>query len=757
MKGGTMLRRIAAHLWLTMLLTAVFVSAVLLTPLAACAQGAPAADKTAAAPRITALRPGFAGRFKVGYWAPFAVELTGGSEAVQGRVELLVPDSDGVPTRVRAPAEGTLSLAPGERKNVLVYAKLGQLTGDVTVSFVDDTATLATRRFAAGEEGPLAGVMPSSATLTLSLGAMRPKQLDKPAARGPAMTELASILDLPPDWWGLEGVDTILLSTSSADIAEQLSGSPAQLAALELWVQMGGQLVLSVGERGAELLAAGAPLARFAPGEFQSVVPLRQSTVLETYAESSEPLSPGEPLKLEVTQLREARGRVEAFAGSGPRDLPLVVRTPRGFGQIVFVAFDLDRPPLDTWVARPQLIERILGRSSARMADETSGMLGAVTTLGFVDLSGQLRGALDQFPGVRLVPFWLVAVLATAYLLCIGPLDYYLVKHVLKRPAATWLTFSLIVSFFAVGAVLMAYGLKGNSIRLNQLDLVDFDAETGFVRGTTWSNLFSPEIATYDLSLVPAPAHRTAEDSAHDATSGVLFSWFGLSGTGFGGMDSSGGATGGMGAASRNLPLFSLPYDYSARLDRIRRVPIAVWSSKAFIGRWWGQATGGVEANLADDGRLVGTIKNHLDVPLSGAVLIYDRWAYVIRDFAPGRQIDLAFDVDPQTVDTYLRHVTAQGDRQISAPYDQATFDVPRIVEMMTAQELAEGNYTGLANQYQRYVELSDLVHGGRAVLIGRVAAPGSSLERDDKPLGAETQNWTFHRYVFPVAEQASP
>jgi len=721
---------------------------------------------TAAAPRITALHAGLDGRFKVGYWAPFIVELEGGLETSSGHVEFVVPDSDGVPSRVRAPATGDLTLAPGERQSVLLYAKLGQLTGEVNISFRGtDGALLTTRLFRAGTQGVLDKVLPSHASIVLSIGESVGAEVATPAGRQTnprapqtlPLTRLADFSALPPEWFGLEGVDAIVLHTSDPRMVEQLSASPNQLSALDLWVRMGGRLVLSVGREAPKLLGPGGPLAGLAPGTYDSLVSLRQSTVFETYAESSEPLSPGAPLELRVARLRDTRGRVEAFSGTGPRDLPLVVRTAHGFGEVVFVAFDLDQQPVAGWVAHPQLLNKLLGRSLPKTTAESGGTLGAVTTLGFVDLSGQLRGALDQFSGVRLVPFWLVALLITAYILCIGPIDYYVVRHLLRRPSATWFTFSFTVLLFAAGAAALAFGLKGRELRVNQLDVVDFDAETRFVRGTTWSNVFSPRIDTYNLSLKPAGAPEKPVQAA-SASSGRLLSWFGLTGTGFGGMDAGGGANGGMGAASTNLPLFSLAYDYAPHLDALEHVPIAVWSSKAFVGRWWGQGVGKIEASLADDGRLTGTIANRLEVPLTNSVLIYDKWAYVVREFAPGREIDLALDVDPQTVDTYLRHVTAVGDHKVVAPFDQSSFDVPRIVELMTAHELAEGKtYTGLANQYQQFVELSDLVRAGRAVLIGQVAKPGAELERDGQPLAdsdgnaAVSQRWTFHRYVFPV------
>jgi len=755
-------RRNAWHLfaWLAMLVTLVTCA-----PSAAqdtTAAGAPVEVATSAAPTINDLRVGFGGRYKVGFWTSGEVAITGGSVPFEGHVTIVVPDNDGIPTRITAPLAGDLQLAAGESINVPVYFKQGQLGGEITVELHDNHNLRAIRTFRPGAAGSLAGVMPSGTRLMLNIG-----EQDSAAGeprRGSPLAPLKDFSSLPDQWYGLEGVDAILLNTADSRIVEQLKSNSSRLAACDLWVRMGGRLVLCVGRNALELLAAGGPLAEFAPGTFQAMVPLRQGTVLEAYAETSDPLAPGASVSLEVAQLSEVRGRIESFSGSGPRDLPLVVRTPHGFGEIVFVAFDLDQVPIADWKARPQLFSRLLGvavdstGSGASQADP----LGAVTTLGFIDLAGQLRSALDQFPGVPLVPFWLVAILIAAYIACIGPVDYYLVRHVLKRPESTWFTFSVTVVLFAVGAAGLAFNLKGSELRVNQLDVVDFDLQSGFTRRATWANVFSPTIATYDVAFESRTAPSPTGAAASSLSPGALLSWFGLTGTGFGGMDATAGAGGGIGGASSNLPLFSVGYDYNRTLDGLHGVPIAVWSSKSLVGRTWDSAPGGIQAELADDGRLTGTIRNTLSVPLTHCVLIYDKWAYVIRDFTPGRELDLAIDIDPQTVDTYLRKVTAVGDRKVAAPFNQAGFDVPRIVELMTAHELAGGkSYTGLANQYHRFMELSDLVSGGRAVLIGRVSEPASTLVRIDgqskgEPLASEeqTQNWTFHRYVIPVARQ---
>jgi len=703
------------------------------------------ATTTASQLEIGQITAGVAGRQKVGHWLPFTVELHAGSEPVKGHVEIILLDGDGVPSQVRAPQQDEgISLAPGERKIVRLYAKLGQLSSEVTVRFRSTDRVLAARRLRTAADGPLSGVLPSSATLVVVVsGGTNERSSAARWLAGGNVAHVSQLDSLPDAWWGYDSLDSLILTTGNEHLAGQFESSRAQLAAIDQWVRLGGRLVISVGRNAQSLLAAEQPLAALAPGRLESMVPLRQSTALETYAETLDPVATETPFDVQVPKLVDVRGRIESFSGTGRRDLPLVVRTPHGFGEIVFVAFDLDEAPLRAWKARPRLIEQLLRLPRASGVDEEGGKLGAVTTLGFDDLAGQLRGALDQFPGVEVVPFWLVALLVVLYIACIGPLDYFLVRRVLRRSELSWLTFGLTVLLFSGGALALAYGLKGREVRVNQLDVVDFDLETNLTRGTTWLNVFSPRIEAYDFKLdVPR---------AGGNGSGTLFSWFGLTGGAFGGMDTGSRGVGGMDTASRSLPLFTVAYEYGAPGNTMRGVPIAVWSSKSLIGRWWREESPGLEAKLADEGRLVGTLTSRLDVPLTHAVLIYGKWAYVLREVPAGRTLDLE-SIDPQTATTYLRHVTTVGDKQVDPPYDDASFDLPQIVEMMTAHELAGGRtYTGLSNQYLQFAELSSLVHGGRAVLLARVPTAATRLE--GAPVAEDAaQSWTFYRFAIPVA-----
>ena len=89
------------------------------------------------------------------------------------------------------------------------------------------------------------------------------------------------------------------------------------------------------------------------------------------------------------------------------------------------------------------------------------------------------------------------------YLLLVGPGDFLLLRKVVGRTEWTWLTFPLAVVLVSVAAYALACWLKGSQIRVHQADLVDVDAASGRMRGTTWLNLFSPQTEAFNLSLEP--------------------------------------------------------------------------------------------------------------------------------------------------------------------------------------------------------------------------------------------------------------
>jgi hypothetical protein len=412
-----------------------------------------------------------------------------------------------------------------------------------------------------------------------------------------------------------------------------------------------------------------------------------------------------------------------------------------GFGQVVFVAVDLEAPPLREWQSRPRLVARLL-EQNATPQDEAIQDIGQVAHEGYDDLVGQLRAALDQFHGVTRVSFTAVATLTVLYILLIGPADYFLLQRVLRRMEWTWVTFPSLVLLFCLLAFLLVPVFKGQRLRINQVELVDIDAQTLLVRGTMWAHVYSPRTDTYDLAYRPGAAAWQ--------TDGTWLSWQGLPGAGLGGMQNRSTAE-----------LFSRPYAMAissrdGSSASLVDMPIQVASSKTLTARWWGEARQPVRSQLQIDrrhNRLHGSFTNPLPVALTDCVLSHGTWTYRLdRQFSPGETINVR-DMRERSLTMHLTRRTLEN---VTIPWDLAGTDVPRILEMMMFHRAAGGpSYTSLTHQHQGFTDLSGHLDLGLAILTGWTSEPAGQLVRNDNSLSADyDRQWTFYRFVLPVADE---
>ncbi len=755
----------------------------------------PPPKETSKKTTIAQVRVGFEGHYKVGYWTPVEVTLRGGTESFTGEIQLFVPDGDGVQTRVTTLKTSPVQTVPGVATSpVMMVAKFGRTDGNLLVRFVADGKIRAEREYRPGleqDERHIPYAKPSTDELILTLGpsvgvasAIATRNPDD----GPStyVVQLPDVSALPTRWYGYEGVDMLVLSTSQPEIYRKLLTGGARVEALKRWVKMGGQLVMFVGVEAPEILDETSPLADLAPGLFERMAPLRQTRALEAYCNTTDRINTGSgTFRIDTPVLTDITGNIEAYEGNRPRDLPLIVRAAHGFGEVVMVAIDMDRPPFSLWKGRSEFLRRVLRHTSSKSEDKEESQVGRFTMLGYTDLVGQLRHALEQFEGVTPAPFWLVAGLVCFYILLIGPGDYFLVKKFLRRMELTWVTFPVIVVGVSVGAYYMAYWMKGDSLRVNQVELVDVDTESGLTRGTTWTQIFSPRPDAYNLSFEPKLPSGQSPQARGDQTPRVLISWLGLPGT----------ALGGMRPTAANPPLFSRPYAFTGQLDGMQNVPIQVWSTKSITTRWIAddqayEKTGAgnrLSGTLHEeiDRMLSGEIVNDLGIDLVGCRLFYDRWIYTFSSLKDGGRQAIDRSLRPKTIKTWL---TSRGTNQTpqypsrqfpqSSPtakrvldrtsastvraYDQSSQSVPYILDFMMFGKAAGGvKYTRLLNRYQSYCDLSDHLRLGRAILVARASidpkkrdpkTDGSQLLRDGEPMaGPDDRRWVFYRFVFPV------
>ena len=192
-------------------------------------------------------------------------------------------------------------------------------------------------------------------------------------------------------------------------------------------------------------------------------------------------------------------------------------------------------------------------------------------------MAGQFRSALDQFAGVRLVPFWVVAVLAIVYIL-LDRAGRLLLPPQGRRPHAVDLAdlSGHRGGAVGVGAYLLAHGLKGDraSHQPGRSGRRGRGLGTG-PRHELDERFQSPHAVVRSFRAALAPLGRArAEQPA------MPLAWLGLPGKGLGGMDPQ--TTDPVGL-ERAATTFRRP-----GCDA-RRCRFAIWSSRSLTARWSGR------------------------------------------------------------------------------------------------------------------------------------------------------------------------
>ena len=731
--------------------------------------GMPAATANAAATADVEIRSvslGFDGVYKVGYWTPVTVEAAFDEPPSREQldaitVDLVTSDSDGARTAIAIAADLD-SLATGDGESATAtfrgYAKFGRTHGYLDVHVRTDAGSaLASRSFDRDDEADLPAALATRQMLVLVVGDAT--NFVEPIRRysyfknqSAVMVAVDEVSAMPTDGVGFGAVDVVIASTASAPFVETLA-DPARAAALDQWVQMGGTLILSAAKNTGELLDASSPLTKWLPGEFDQIVELGQVAAIEAYCETNEPLTirdeRGDVVPFSIVRLRSVKGRIEAYKGSRAANLPLVVRTPYGFGRVAFSALDLAGTGFEHWQGLGPLLARLIeGKlpSSQRDDEET---IGQMSHAGYDDLSGQLRAALGDFEatGVGFTPFWVVFAISFIYIVIIAPVDYLVLRRWPQRMALTWITFPLVVILFSVVIYWVALGTKGDQLQRNQVDVVDIDTTSDLVRGTTWITLFSPAATTYDLSLATEAVVHGETETSELPRNQKLFSWLGLPGPALGGMRSS-----------ASPPLFTGEYRLAASRDAIRRVPIGKWATKSFFAQWQREQQIPSRAELrevvsATKGLLQGDIDNPSTFALGPGLLFYGDWVFPIPPLQAGEIVSVTDEIFPLNVKSHLTRRTVSEKQEYVDEYDVYETDIHRIVEMLMFYDAVGGeDYTQLTNRYHGRLDMSELIRSGRAVLLAPTSVPASTVLDGESAIEAQGRTWTLVRVVFPVA-----
>ena len=717
--------------------------------------------------QVEQIQIGFSGLYKVAEWTPLRLTVRS-SVATESRIVVESSDSDDNPCLQPGPF---YSLAAGVSTRVESCFRTGRQQGELFIRLVDRQGRELWKerlRTATSENAPFRPALRHEVSLWLTFADL-PQVSDETSGPGgdsatakradsanaPRILTIESPDDLPLLPEGMEAVDVVFLPTGNAtggkSILERLTDDGN--ARLREWVRQGGSLIITVGAEEAAWRAS--QLAKWVPVIVEGPATFRQLTGLESF--SGVPSTIRLPGLLKGVRLAALPQRnVLVREGGGV----LIASVPYGFGQVTFAGLDLFSPPISSWPGLPVVLRKLAGDApkTARQ-DQARQTNRQLTHTGITDLATQLQTAVEDFPGVPRPSHWWVMGLIAAYLLVIGPLDYYLCHHVLRRPELTWLTLPVLIGIGAFAALSAAERVNAKGLQFNQLDLVDIDSTTGALRGHSLVALYSPENRRFAVVVKPGSELLAPSGNAAADERAALLSWSGVPENSVSGVYRNGGASVG-----------GREYQFTDDGRMVDNLPIFQWSIKSLAADWTGTARDDlVEARLetAGPGQIAGSITHHLPGTLENCLLIVGGWAYAPTadngaipadiPWKPGGPQGRARDL--KALLTGERRTKQEKDQlrtevlTTTAAYDPLNRNRVDLIQMISFhQAVGDTAYTGLRNAPLRHLELTRLSELGRGILVGRLKKPLARTKIDESEPEA-AQYDSFVRLVVPVRQ----
>jgi hypothetical protein len=420
---------------------------------------------SAASPVSLDVRPLLGGRFESGGWLALAVKLTNDGPPVAGF--LVAGTSDGT---ARRPVE----LPAGARKQVTLYVRPQAFQRKIEVRFEKGADLLAKA------EAELQ-VMDSSTSAQAVIvgdgsGSLRAQLL----SRGAGLPEPVSLLpaDLPERPEPLAGVEVIVWAGDSSAL------SPAQRRSLERWVAAGGQLIVMGGP---DWQARSEAFSDLLPVSGLHAVDGATASGLGSWLGGTAPSG-----KMTAASGKAADGALVLAKLEAKGDEPLLAAVSRGAGRVLYLAVDLANDQFRGWDGASLLWSRLVPED----------LLSAQFRGGFPgpDQANSMTQALASLPSLDVPPAELLLAVIVGYILLIGPISYLVLRRFDRRELA-WLTAPLLVIVFSACSYGIGSSLKGSEVILNQINLVRVAAGGSAASVEAYAGLFSPNRATYDLTV----------------------------------------------------------------------------------------------------------------------------------------------------------------------------------------------------------------------------------------------------------------
>ena len=446
---------------------------------------------------------GFETHYRNGNWVPVQITLRNDGPDFSGTLSLSASNPQFVvqgDTGTSLSYQFAITLANGARKQVTMYLPLYSSMQNVTVKLLDSNGNAASTQSAA--LNPLApgdvfvGVLSDQST---GFGPLSTAPL--PTQGGSVIVEFLNAHTMPSMAGILKNFNMIVLDDFTTS-----NLSTAQLAALQTWVNQGGNLIVAGGpewHRTTSALPAGLlPVAvngtsTIAAGT--TLLPLGGPT-LGRLGQNQVPESVHSPVTVSKATLLDAR-KSEVVLSSG--GIPLIVQSRLGQGSVSYLAFDPTLEPLLGWQGASVFWEGLLLRSLGDQLLSNSSIFpgtGPYNTQGQQVLASRMSQLLQSLLPNTLPSPWTLVFLLVGYILVLGPMRLLLV-HRLKRRDWSWrivLSSVIIFSFLTYGIALEE---KGTSILSNSITVAQLGQSGSASHITTYLGVFVPNQGDFQVHI----------------------------------------------------------------------------------------------------------------------------------------------------------------------------------------------------------------------------------------------------------------
>ncbi|MBI3411437.1 MAG: hypothetical protein HY040_24175 [Planctomycetes bacterium] len=681
------------------------------------------------------------GQFKLALWAPVYIDVWAGQKGIKKKaapfLEVESFDTEGIGTIYRIPVDEMEKL---DRRTYIAYTKPGSALGssEVKVSLHYDGEVIP------GPEHRGSPAMPFlNNHLILSLGSKLPNLKEAfgllnpraqnaefdPFGVGARMAAFEfDVKRLPDLWFGYQGVDLIFLSTDNNRFLSELANDKTnRLGALAQWVRRGGRLVIPVAYENQAFLEKVLTSAAWTPPV--PVVPPAnpgdvEADAVNTVRAVEAWVGPGRPFRSEkpivlakLAPKNVPNGVWEPLLTEGGR--PIAVRMPYGLGSITLLAFSLDTGPFARWEGRADFLKTLIVKVGSRVNPDVQEQMIRRGDMSTPDITTDLQKTLEAVD-VDVVPFGYVALFIILYIIIVGPVDYFVLKYVFKKLEWTWITFPTVVIAVSVAAYFTAYALKGNDMKVNKVDIIDFDLRTdldagfktrkAYAYGHSYIMLFSPRIQNYTVGLEPSPSFWGSKPEERPLCADMV-TWMGRPE-----LDGPGGLR-----QSGSQGFFRRPYSYAEDATGLIGVPIPVWTTRSFTAAWEAalpqipfesklvfhtKEVGGKEL------KITGTLKNNLSVDLEDVYLFYGDRAYQIAKQWPGaaakaKPLEVSISAqEPGDLSNFLNPRSGESPRKFGTRAGKGTYNPTSLIKQAMFFEVTEkGNSS--RNHALRFLDLS--------------------------------------------------